>query len=122
MHYQKQPIKKCIFQFFSDYKEYNTDTKVNFKVTMAEEDLATMEGQGLKKKFNLTSSINLSNMVSEQCFHHSYILVDFLTLVFLKYFGILGVHNQAQCKACVCLRFWYVLRAKKMAAPIEKTN
>ena len=31
---------------------------------MAEEDLAALENQGLKKKFNLTSAINLSNMVS----------------------------------------------------------
>ncbi|XP_028390602.1 DNA topoisomerase 2-alpha-like isoform X2 [Dendronephthya gigantea] len=51
--------KGCI----TDYKEYHTDTTVHFKVTMAEEDLTAIENQGLKKKFNLTSSINLSNMV-----------------------------------------------------------
>ena len=37
---------------------------VNFKVTMAEEDLPALESHGLKKKFNLVSTINLSNMVS----------------------------------------------------------
>ncbi len=58
-------ITEHIFHIsFSDYKEYNTDTNVNFKVTMAEEELVAIQNQGLMKKFNLTSSINLSNMVS----------------------------------------------------------
>jgi hypothetical protein len=76
--------KEASISIFSDYKEYNTDTKVSFKVTMAEEDLAAMEGQNLMKKFNLTSSINLSNMVSEHVFCH-YLMVAFKEMHFVEY-------------------------------------
>ena len=48
----------------SDYKEYHTDTTVHFVVTMSEEELMAAENLGFYKKFNLTSAINTTNMVS----------------------------------------------------------
>ncbi|KAJ3222418.1 DNA topoisomerase 2 [Clydaea vesicula] len=49
--------------WISDYKEYHTDSMVHFVVTLTEENLAKAEAEGLEKKFKLTTSLAISNMV-----------------------------------------------------------
>ncbi|TPX44377.1 hypothetical protein SeLEV6574_g04534 [Synchytrium endobioticum] len=49
--------------WIKDYKEYHTDSKVHFEVTLAPEILAAAVTEGLEKKFKLTSSTSTSNMV-----------------------------------------------------------
>lgn len=49
--------------FFSDYKDYYTDTYVKFIISMTEDKLAEAEQSGLHKKFKLESTISTSNMV-----------------------------------------------------------
>jgi len=51
--------KPCI----SDYRDCSTDKKVDFVVSMQENDLAKAEQEGLVKKFKLESSISLTSMV-----------------------------------------------------------
>ncbi|KAI8914509.1 DNA topoisomerase [Gorgonomyces haynaldii] len=49
--------------WIKDYKEYHTDSKVHFVVTLTEEKLKEAEKEGLEKKFKLTSSLSTSNLV-----------------------------------------------------------
>ena len=49
--------------FIKDYKEYHTDTKVHFVVSLTEQNMRKAEEEGLEKKFKVVSSISLSNMV-----------------------------------------------------------
>ena len=53
-----------IIVFYSDYKEYHTDSTVKFVVTLTEDKLREAQEIGIHKKFKLESSINTSNMVS----------------------------------------------------------
>lgn len=53
-----------LFTYFSDYKEYHTDTTVKFVVTMTEEQLSQAEREGLHKKFKLDSSLHTTSMVN----------------------------------------------------------
>ncbi|KAI8924994.1 DNA topoisomerase [Entophlyctis helioformis] len=46
-----------------DYKEYHTDSKVHFVVTVSESVMAEAEAEGLEKRFKLTSSMSVSNLV-----------------------------------------------------------
>ncbi|KAL3285410.1 hypothetical protein HHI36_019512 [Cryptolaemus montrouzieri] len=46
----------------SDYKEYNTDTTVKFVITTTQEQLASLEKEGLHKVFKLQSMINMGSM------------------------------------------------------------
>ena len=48
----------------SDYRDCSTDKKVNFIVSMQENDLAKAEQEGLTKKFKLESAFTLTSMVS----------------------------------------------------------
>eukprot|EP00899_Mesostigma_viride_P024673 jgi/Mesvir1/5390/Mv15465-RA.1 len=45
-----------------DYKEYHTDTKVHFVITMSEEGMKEALEVGLEKKFKITSNFSLNNM------------------------------------------------------------
>lgn len=47
---------------FQDYKEYNTDTRVHFEVSLSEENMKIALQEGLLKKFTLTTTVNTSNM------------------------------------------------------------
>lgn len=49
--------------WIKDYKEYHTDTNVHFIVTLTPEEMARAESEGLEKRFKLTSTLSLSNMV-----------------------------------------------------------
>jgi DNA topoisomerase II len=49
--------------WIKDYKEYHTDSKVHFVVTLAEDQMKAAEKEGLEKKFKLTSSVSTSNLV-----------------------------------------------------------
>ncbi|PVU94194.1 hypothetical protein BB561_002739 [Smittium simulii] len=51
-----QPIIK-------DYKEYHTDTKVDFYLTLTETQMSAALKEGLEIRFKLSSSISTSNMV-----------------------------------------------------------
>ena len=51
------------YLYFSDYKDYYTDTSVKFIISMTEDKLAEAEQSGLHKKFKLESTISTSNMV-----------------------------------------------------------
>ena len=51
----------CVF--YSDYKEYHTDTTVRFVVKMTPEKLAQAEQQGLHKVFKLSTTLSLGSMV-----------------------------------------------------------
>lgn len=53
----KQPA--CI----KDYKEYHTDTTVNFLITLSEDQMAKAEAEGLDKRFKLSTTLTTSNMV-----------------------------------------------------------
>ena len=59
-----QVLTFYMYLYFSDYKDYYTDTTVKFVLSMTEDKLAEAEQSGLHKKFKLESSINTSNMVS----------------------------------------------------------
>jgi DNA topoisomerase-2 len=45
------------------YKEYHTDTRVHFVVTLSSEDMRKAEQEGLEKQFKLTTTISTNNMV-----------------------------------------------------------
>jgi DNA topoisomerase-2 len=49
--------------WIKDYKEYHTDSKVNFVITLAESQLEAAEKEGLEKRFKLTSTLAVSNLV-----------------------------------------------------------
>ena len=49
--------------FRQDYKEYSTNTAVNFIITMPEKELEKAEEAGLEKHFKLTTSIATTNMI-----------------------------------------------------------
>eukprot|EP01018_Ginkgo_biloba_P032588 Gb_11673 [translate_table: standard] len=48
--------------FIRDYKEYNTDTRVHFEVSLTEENMKIALQEGLLKKLKLTTTISTSNM------------------------------------------------------------
>ena len=54
----------CISQFFSDYKEYHTDTTVKFVIKLSAEKLDQAEEQGVHKVFKLQTPLSTSSMVS----------------------------------------------------------
>ena len=56
--------QQLFFSSLSDYKEYHTDVTVKFILSMTEDKLAEAEQAGLRKKFELESTISISNMVS----------------------------------------------------------
>lgn len=43
--------------FIVDYKEYHTDTNVDFQLTLSEEKLRAVESKGFAKTLKLTSTI-----------------------------------------------------------------
>jgi DNA topoisomerase-2 len=48
----------------SDYKEYHTDARVHFVITLVSEaEMAKAEAEGLEKRFKLSTSIATSNIV-----------------------------------------------------------
>ena len=49
--------------FIQDYKEYHTDTSVHFVITMTEAEMRKAEEEGLEKRFRMTSTISIANMV-----------------------------------------------------------
>lgn len=49
--------------WIKDYKEYHTDAKAHFVITLSEQQLKEAEKEGLEKKFKLTGSISTSNLV-----------------------------------------------------------
>ncbi|KAJ3332095.1 DNA topoisomerase 2 [Blyttiomyces sp. JEL0837] len=77
-----------------DFKEYHSDSKVHFVVTLTEENMRLAEAEGLEKKFKLTTQVATSNLVcfdfeGRICKYESVddILRDFY-LVRLKYYGL----------------------------------
>lgn len=48
---------KTLAGFIVDYKEYHTDTNVDFQLTLAEDKLKAVEAKGLAKALKLTSSL-----------------------------------------------------------------
>jgi DNA topoisomerase-2 len=44
-------------------QEYHTDTTVNFRIVLSEEQMVAAEDVGLEKKFKLETSVSLTNMV-----------------------------------------------------------
>ncbi|KAJ3160651.1 DNA topoisomerase 2 [Geranomyces michiganensis] len=49
--------------WISEYSEHHTDSKVNFEITMTEEQMARAEKEGLEKRFKLVGSLSTSNLV-----------------------------------------------------------
>ena len=49
--------------WIKDYKEYHTDSTVNFVVTLTESEMAKAEKEGLEKAFKLVSSLSTLNIV-----------------------------------------------------------
>ncbi|KAH6572181.1 hypothetical protein BASA60_006741 [Batrachochytrium salamandrivorans] len=49
--------------WIKDYKEYHTDSKVHFVVTLTEQALKSAEEEGLEKKFKLIGTVSVSNLV-----------------------------------------------------------
>ncbi len=56
-------LKWIFISFFSDYKEYNTDTTVKFLVMMQKEKLKKADLDGFHKVFKLQSPVSCSSMV-----------------------------------------------------------
>ena len=54
-----------ILKFFSDYKEYHTDTSVRFVITFTPEQFVQAEQEGFYKKFKLETFLHTSCMVSK---------------------------------------------------------
>ncbi|KAL2917037.1 DNA topoisomerase 2 [Polyrhizophydium stewartii] len=54
---EKQPA------WIRDYKEYHTVARTHFVVTLSEDALAAAEAEGLEKKFRLSTTISMSNLV-----------------------------------------------------------
>lgn len=51
------------FFIYSDYREYHTDTTVKFSVTVPEDKVDKIDGEGPHKVFKLQTTISLSSMV-----------------------------------------------------------
>jgi DNA topoisomerase-2 len=49
--------------WIKDYKEYHTDAKVNFLISLTEENMKAALNEGLESKFKLTTTISTSNLV-----------------------------------------------------------
>ncbi|KAJ8331328.1 DNA topoisomerase 2 [Batrachochytrium dendrobatidis] len=49
--------------WIKDYKEYHTDSKVHFIVTLTDQAMSLAESEGLEKRFKLISSVSVSNIV-----------------------------------------------------------
>ncbi|RKP23009.1 DNA topoisomerase II, partial [Syncephalis pseudoplumigaleata] len=49
--------------FIKDYKEYHTDTKVHFIITLTDENMRKAEEEGLEKRFKMSTTISTNNMV-----------------------------------------------------------
>ncbi|MCO5587675.1 hypothetical protein L7F22_041626 [Adiantum nelumboides] len=56
------PTDKIKEPFIKDYREHNTDTRVNFEVQVSENNMAVALAEGIPKKFKLTTTISTSNM------------------------------------------------------------
>ncbi|KAH7306210.1 hypothetical protein KP509_22G002000 [Ceratopteris richardii] len=56
------PTDRSKEPFIRDYREHNTDTRVNFEVQLSEENMAISLAEGIPKKFKLTTIISTSNM------------------------------------------------------------
>ncbi|KAJ3203013.1 DNA topoisomerase 2 [Entophlyctis luteolus] len=54
---------KKISPWIKDYKEYHTDARVHFSISLSEQAMKAAEEEGLEKKFKLTSQISTSNIV-----------------------------------------------------------
>lgn len=70
-HKKKRIISTLILNFYSDYKEYNTDTTIKFVVSMNPEKLQKAENEGIHKFFKLHSSLGLTSMVKTQILIHT---------------------------------------------------
>lgn len=49
--------------FIKDFKEYHTDTSVDFLITLSPENMRKAEAEGLEKKFKLSTTKTTTNMV-----------------------------------------------------------
>lgn len=49
--------------FIKDFREYHTDTTVKFVVTLSPANMAAAEAEGIEKKFKLSTTISLNNLV-----------------------------------------------------------
>jgi DNA topoisomerase-2 len=49
--------------FIKDFREYHTDTTVKFVVTLSPANLAAAEAEGVEKKFKLSTTVSLNNIV-----------------------------------------------------------
>eukprot|EP00250_Pteridium_aquilinum_P019523 c24465_g1_i1 orf=369-4922(-) len=56
------PTDKIKEPFIKDYREHNTDTRVNFEVQLSENNMANALAEGIPKKFKLTTTLSTSNM------------------------------------------------------------
>lgn len=54
---------KNIPPFIKDFREYHTDTTVKFVITLSPANMAAAEAEGIEKKFKLTTTIGLNNLV-----------------------------------------------------------
>ena len=54
---KKQPA------WIKDFKEYHSDSHVDFVVTLTEENMRLAEEEGLEKKFKLTNLLSTTNLV-----------------------------------------------------------
>lgn len=50
--------------WIKDYREYHTDSKVHFVITLTEESMKAAEKEGLEQKFKLVSTLSTSNIVN----------------------------------------------------------
>lgn len=48
--------------FIKDYREHNDDINVHFEIILTKEKLKMARGEGLEKKFKLTTTISTTNM------------------------------------------------------------
>ncbi len=49
--------------FIKDFREYHTDTTVKFVITLSPANMAAAEAEGVEKKFKLSNTIGLNNLV-----------------------------------------------------------
>ena len=49
--------------FIKDFREYHTDTTVKFVITLSPANMAAAEAEGIEKKFKLSTTISLNNLV-----------------------------------------------------------
>ncbi len=50
--------------FFADYKEYHTDTNIDFNVTLNEEKIKEIESKGFEKTLKLVTSLSVNNFMA----------------------------------------------------------